>query len=130
MIKATLATVTFMIIATQTVHSYYIIDSFSRIKIRWLRIFQNVMFCGIISLFILVMVFMGEHEMALAGAILESLLNIYYFFEDWWQKGYGAKADRKLARIRFWRKNWFKIIMALAIPALIYGCSYFMTKPL
>ena len=128
MIKLALIAVTFMIIAVQTVHSWYVIDKFSMIEIKWLRVFQGVMFCGIISVFILVMVFMEQHEMALAGAVFEALLNIYYYFQDWWKNGYGTKSDRKLARVRFWRRNWFKVLIALAIPAIIYGCSYFMTK--
>ena len=128
LIKISLALITVMIIATQTVHSYYVIDSFSKIKGN-LRIFQNIMFCSIISFFILIMVFMEKHAMAMAGAIFEALLNIYYYFQDFWDDGFknGKGTNlRKQSIIRFWRQNWFKILIALAIPAIIYGCSYFM----
>jgi polyferredoxin len=126
--KLFLAIVTFMIIATQTVNSYYVIDSFSKIEGK-LRIFQNIMFCSIVSIFILIMVFMERHEMALAGAIFEFLLNIYSYFQEFWQDGYKhgkGTIKRRESIVRFWRQNWFKILTAMAIPAIIYACSYFM----
>ena len=127
-LKTILAIVTFMIIATQTINSWFFFDNFSRIENKKLRNFQSIMFCGIFSLFILVMVFMQEHKMALLGAVVEALLNVYYYFEFWWQNGYGSKQNRGLARIRFWRRYWFKVLLAFIIPAAIFGCSYFMTK--
>lgn len=74
---------------------------------------------------------MEQHTMAFAGAVLEALLNIYYFFEDFWKSGFknGRKTiARRQSIVRFWRQYWFKLILTIAIPGFIYLCSYYMTK--
>jgi hypothetical protein len=126
-----LAIISFMIIATQTINSWYVFDHFSRIENKNLKRFQSIMFCSIISLFILTMVFIGEHKMALAGAIFETILNYYYYAQDFWDKGFKQQKQhtKRKAIGTFWRKYWFKIIfLGTGIPAIIYICSFYMLK--
>jgi hypothetical protein len=117
-----------MIIATQTITTWYVFHEFSTIPNKALKNVQSIIFCSIISLFILTTVFIGKHELALAGAILETLINFYYYARQFWQDGFGQKGpeSRRRSIVRFWRRYWLKIIFGAVIPALIYGCSWLM----
>lgn len=125
-----LAIITFMIIATQTVTTWYVFHEFSTIPNKGLKNFQSIIFCSILSLFILTTVFIERHELAAAGAILETLINFYYYARDFWQNGFGQKGaeSRKRSIIRFWRRYWLKMIFGAVIPVLIFGCSYLMAE--
>ncbi len=131
-----LALVTVMIIVTQTINSWFVFDYFSKIKNKKLKNFQSIMFCSIISLFILTTVFLGRHKLALAGAVFEMIMNIYYYAQDFWENGYKSftgdkdevKDKRRRSTLVFWRKYWFKILLALVIPIMIFGCSYLMQE--
>ena len=132
----TLAAITFMIIATQTINTWYIFEHFSKIENLYLKRFQSIMFCSIISLFILTTVFIGEGELALGGAILEAILNFYYYAQEFWEGGYKnfsgkpavVKKKRRQSILKFWRKYWLKMLLSAVIPAFIYGCSWLMMK--
>lgn len=72
---------------------------------------------------------MGEHEAAAGGAVFEALLNMYYYFQNFWRDGFkNGKGThlRQASIVRFWRQNWFKLMLGFVIPGLIYLCSYFM----
>jgi hypothetical protein len=119
-----------MIITTQTITTWFVFSEFSGIPNKALKNFQSIIFCSILSLFILTTVFIGQHELALAGAILEALINFYYYARYFWVNGFGQKGaeSRKRSIIRFWRRYWLKMIFGAVIPALIYGCSWLMME--
>jgi hypothetical protein len=110
---------TIAVIISQTIHVYYVFNSFSRLT-GWLRTFQAVMFCSIISLSILGFVLIGKDQLALLGALIEIVVNIYYYAMDFFENGIRARVNRKIAIITFWRKSWVAIFFGLLIPTLIY----------
>lgn len=120
---------TIAVIISQTIHVYYVFNSFSRLE-GWLRGFQATMFCSIISLSILAFVLIGKHQLALLGALIEVIVNMYYYALDFFENGIkqgsstqdakAAKQKRNTAILTFWRKNWVAIFFGLLIPMLIY----------
>lgn len=120
------------IIIFQSVHTWYVVDSFSQLQQYWLRISQSILFMFIPGAFILATVMDGKTGFAVGAAIFEFLVNIYYYGRDFFKIGYKnyAKEDRKSKRLNstlvWWRKNWAAIIFAAAFPAGIYFCSEFM----
>jgi hypothetical protein len=89
------------------------------------------MFCGILSIFIIATVWIGRTEFAIAAAVLETLINIYYYAQDFFDKGFKAftgdrseiKRKRRNSILVFWRRYWLKFIFAGTFPVLIYYCS-------
>jgi len=121
-------------IISQTVHTYFVFDSFSRLKGR-LKLFQAVVFCGIISVAIFGFVIINKPALALLGAFVEIVINMYYYAQDFFENGikavrepYQLKAKRNAAIWRFWRKNWVAIFFGLLIPMLIYIFSIVMSE--
>jgi mannose/fructose/N-acetylgalactosamine-specific phosphotransferase system component IIC len=77
-------------------------------------------------------VWIGEPELALFGAIIEVIINIYYYSQEIWQRKQDSrdKAQRRKDMKRFWRNNWIAIFMGLLFPALIYIFSHILLKEL
>jgi hypothetical protein len=125
--KTAIITVLALIILTQTLHTYYIFNIFSQLK-GTLKIIQGLAFCAIFSVCIFIFVLEGMIWLAFAGAVLESAINIYYYFIEWWQDGYKQITKKGRARVRFWRQNWIKMIFALSIPAAIYILSHVLNN--
>lgn len=117
-----------LIVSTQTVTTWFIFDQFSQIENKSLKMFQSIAFCGIISLIIIGAVFIGKKEIAIGGAVLETLINFYYYAKDFFVNGFAKNQHRKKAITRFWRKNWLRFIFGIIIPAGIYICSEIMLE--
>ena len=106
-------------IVSQLTHTWYVFDSFSRLT-GWLKTVQSVMFCGILSVAIYAFVIIGKPYLAMLGAFIEIIINIYYYAMDFFKKGISAKIRRRAAILRFWRINWVGIFFGILIPVLIY----------
>jgi|GEM_PF-2178853 4-amino-4-deoxy-L-arabinose transferase-like glycosyltransferase len=107
-------------IISQTVHTFFIFDSFSRLKGR-LKLFQAIVFCSIISVAIFAFVIIGKPQLALLGAIIEVVINIYYYAKDYFEDG--ITTTKKYAIRNWWRRNWISMFFGIIIPALIYVFS-------
>ena len=118
-------------IASQVPHVYHAFTQNSQLKNEALKRFQGIVFCGILSIAIFGFVWIEKPLLALAGALIEIIINIYYFTEGFWENGFPnfrgddkeVKEKRNKSVKEFWRKNWFKIFISFLIPSLIYGFS-------
>lgn len=117
--KTTLITLTILLIISQTIHTWLIFYSFSRLE-GWLKTTQAVLFCAVISVSILVFVLIGRQELALIGAIIEVIINIYYYGMDFFENGIRARVRRVTAVATFWRKNWIGFFFGIVLPMAIY----------
>lgn len=106
-------------IISQLIHTWYVFDSFSRLS-GWLKTMQSVMFCGILSVAIFAFVIIGRPQLALLGAVIEIIINIYYYAMDFFENGIRARVHRRVSIATFWRKNWIAIFFGVLIPLLIY----------
>lgn len=109
-------TLTIASIFSQVPHAYWAINNYSRIEILWMKRAQNIIFCGIISVGILGFVLIGKHGHALVGAIVEIIINLYYYNNQFSGKGQ-SKIGQKIA------KNWLAYFLAFVIPLMIYVFS-------
>lgn len=66
------------IIAVQSFHAYYVLDKFNRMKTKAMREIQNILFCSILGFGILGFALLDQVWYALAGAIIETIINVYY----------------------------------------------------
>lgn len=106
-------------IISQLVHTWYVFDSFSRLK-GWIKTFQSVIFCGILSVAIFAFVIIEKTELALLGAVIEIIINIYYYAMDFFENGIRQRVHRGQAIATFWRKNWIGMFFGILLPLLIY----------
>ncbi len=97
-------------IISQLPHAWYTFNSFSKLE-GWLKNTQAVMFCGILSVAIFGFVWIGKPKLAMIGAAIEIVINLYYYSIHYWQRK-GSKFD--------WRKNWIAVFFGILLPALIY----------
>jgi hypothetical protein len=126
---------------------YYTFIRFSRLSGDW-RVYQSRAFCVILSFSILLFVLMGLHWLALIGAILETIFNMYYYSQEFWQNGYGVVSTKHerggythrigddkdsdidalkyRSRLRWWRQNWIAVVIAFIKPLFIYIFSLLM----
>jgi len=107
-------------IIAQVPHVYYNFIKASKLKNINARRTQAGAFCVIMSVAIFAFVWHGKSELALLGAMIESIFNIYYYTEDFWEKGFGRIQHKKAAIVRFWRQRWLYFFISLLIPALIF----------
>lgn len=112
-------TLTVLTIISQTIHTYFVFNSFSRLQ-GWLRVTQAVLFCGIISVAILAFVLVLKPKMAMLGAAIEVIINVYYYAMDFFENGIRARTKRSQSIWKFWRQNWVAIFFGILIPVLIY----------
>jgi len=115
-------TLTILVIISQTLHTYFVFISFSRLEGN-LRLIQAIIFCSILSVSILAFVLIRKPNLAILGAIIEIIINMYYYAEDFWKNGIRAKVHRWKSIITFWRRNWVSIFFGILIPILIYVFS-------
>ena len=123
-LSLTIATIT-----SQLVHTWFVFHSFSRLQ-GWLKIAQSIIFCGILSVAIYAFVIIGKPKLALLGAAIEIVINVYYYAMDFFENGIKkgsrtqdeqqAKQARRDSILTFWRKNWVAIFFGLLLPVLIY----------
>lgn len=119
--KPLFITLTVLAIISQTVHTYFVFNSFSRLS-GGLKLFQSVIFCSIISIAIFAFVIIGNPALALIGALVEVVINLYYYGTDYFENGirYIKAENRRAAVLRYWRRNWIAFFFGLIIPMLIY----------
>lgn len=103
-------TLTVLAILSQIPHAYWSIEKYSQIRQRWLAVSQNIAFCSIISIGILGFVLEGLHYYALGGAIVEIIINIYY---------YNEQKPNTTFWIKF-KKDWLAYFLAFLIPMTIF----------
>jgi len=103
-------TLTIASILAQTIHSYFVFNSFSQLK-GWLQVVQSSVFCGIISVAIFAFVYIGKPGLALFGAGIEVVINLYYYSLSYWKRDNGSFS---------WRKQWIAIFFGILIPAMIF----------
>ena len=118
-----------LLIISQTIHTYYVFDSFSKLEGK-IKTIQAVLFCSVISLSILAFVLAGNIKLAIFGAIIEVIINIYYYAVDFWKDGFKTRTNhtRKDSIQRFWRQNWIAILFGVLLPVFIYIFSEQMIK--
>jgi len=97
-------------IISQLPHIYYTFQSFSRLT-GWLKEVQAIMFCGILSVAIFGFVLIEKPALALTGAGIEVVINLYYYSMAFWARK-GVKFDL--------RKNWVAYFFGILMPFLIY----------
>jgi hypothetical protein len=117
---------TIFLVITQIPHVFYTFESFSRLKGTWRKV-QSGAFCAIISISIIGFVWIGRPDLALLGAIIEIIINLYYYSIDFWQKGHTKRREaNKVFGIAwkdvgtFWRQNWVAFLFGTLIPLGIY----------
>lgn len=98
-------------ILTQAPHTYWAIDRFSNIEIKWIKISQNVIFCLILSLATLFYVLDGDHWFAAGFALMEIVINVYYYQTE--EKDLRKKQTKK----------WLRWVFAITFPAMIFFFS-------
>lgn len=106
-------------IISQLIHTWFVFDSFSRLS-GWLKTFQSVIFCGILSVAIFAFVIVGKPKLALLGAFIEIVINVYYYAMDFFENGIRARVHRSQSIATFWRKNWVAMFFGMLLPVLIY----------
>jgi len=80
-------------IISQVPHAYYTFNSFSRLEDR-LKVIQSVAFCSILSVAIFAFVWIEKPMLALFGAGIEIVVNLYYYSIDFWKQGFGQKKKK------------------------------------
>lgn len=127
-----------LLILSQVIHVYYTFNSFSRLK-GWLRELQSVAFCTIISVAIFGFVLIEKPILALFGAFVEVVFNIYYYTLDFWKQGFPHTRHQdekkrmqawKNSIATFWRVKWIQIFVAILMPAFIYIFSHIIVNVL
>lgn len=118
-----------LLIISQTIHTYYVFDSFSKLEGK-IKTIQAVLFCSVISLSILAFVLAGNIKLAVFGAVIEAIINAYYYAVEFWKEGFKtrAKHTRRDSIVRFWRQNWIAILFGVLLPFFIYVFSEQMIK--
>lgn len=106
-------------IVSQTIHTWFVFQSFSKLK-GFLKTIQSIIFCGIISVAIFAFVIVEKPGLALLGAFVEIVINMFYYAMDFFENGIRAKVRRKTSIATFWRKNWIGVFFGLLLPMLIY----------
>lgn len=109
-------TLTTLAILSQIPHAWWAIANYNRIPIAWMARLQNAVFCSIISIGILAYVLIGKHEYAFGGAIVEVIINLYYYNNQFSGKGQSTLKDKI-------RKNWLAYFLAVLIPMTIFFFS-------
>lgn len=104
-----------MAIFSQVPHAYWSILRYSQLS-SGLKELQAVIFCMIISVAILGFVLIGKHNHALAGAIVEIAINLYYYNHQFKGKGLSTLKE-KVA------KHWLAYFLAFLLPLSIYFFS-------
>lgn len=101
-------------IFSNVVHQYDVFDSFSSIESKFLRILQNLVFCGLVSYGILIFALLGELWVSAAGAVIEMIVNFEYYNRKFTERDI-------MKRIK---KHWAAYFFAVIIPSLIFLFSH------
>ena len=104
-------------IVSQITHDYHTFKSFSNLE-GAVKEIQAWAFCAILSVAIFTFVLLGETWLALLGAGIEVVINVYYYSVHYWQRG------NKF----YWRKSWIAIFFGVLIPMMIFVFSEQLIK--
>lgn len=126
--KLALICLTVLIIISQAIHTFYVFNAFSRIEDRQIKRLQSIMFCLILSVSILIFVLLKRPNLALFGAVIEWIINVYYYAMDFFKDGIRARVKRKESIITYWRKNWIAQLFGFIMPLIIYIFSHVLTE--
>ena len=77
--KTLFIALTLVAIGAQVPHAYHAFTENSKLRSKNLRIIQGMLFCGILSVAIFAFVLIEKPMLALLGALIESLINVYYY---------------------------------------------------
>lgn len=110
--KTLFLTLTILSIASQVPHAWWSIQRYNRIQIPWMANLQNAVFCVIISVGIMAFVMIEKHYYALVGAIVEIIINMYYYNNQ-----FRNTQDA-------FKKHWLAYFMAILIPMTIFVFAY------
>lgn len=108
---------TILAIFSQVPHAYWSIMRYSQIEQPAVKVLQAICFCMIISVGILLYVLKGKHDHALYGALVEIIINLYYYNNSFGGRGRAALMDKI-------RKEWLAYFLAFLLPL----CIYFFSK--
>jgi DNA-binding transcriptional regulator of glucitol operon len=98
------------IIAVQSFHAYWTINRYNKFNGRMKQL-QNVLFCSILGFGILGYALLEQPIYAAVGAVIETLINLYYMDS-------GLKAHKQRLK-----RHWIAYLMAIVFPATIYFFS-------
>lgn len=93
---------------SQVFHTYWAIEKFSTLKKG--KVMQSILFCAIVELMIIGFVLDGKHWLALGGAFVAVLINIYYYTHNF------TKRNNL-------KTTWLAYVFAVLIPLCIYISS-------
>jgi hypothetical protein len=114
-------------IISQTIHTWMVFFSFSRLT-GFIKQFQAIIFCGILSVAIFAFVIIEKPYLALLGAVIEIIINIYYYSMDFFENGIRARVHRTASILGWWRKNYIGLFFGFLIPILIYIFALQLTE--
>lgn len=124
MLKVIFIALTIGAIIGQIPHVYYVFIKASKLKNVNSQRVQAGAFCLIMSVAIFGFVWMGQIELALLGATIEVIFNLYYYTEDFWQNGLRKRSSgEKKSIFKFWRQRWIYFFISVLIPAFIFTFS-------
>ena len=117
-------------IAAQIPHVYKVFIDASRLNGNARQV-QAASFCIIVSTAIFVFVWIDRPLLALAGAGIESIFNLYYYTDDFWRDGMweyktkktNSQENKRKSIKRFWRQRWIYFFVSIIIPGFIYLLS-------
>lgn len=113
-------------IIVQVPHAYWTFIKASKLKNINARRLQAGAFCAIVSVAIFTFVWIGETELALFGALIEVVINLFYYTSEFWDVGFGQKRKRWKYILSYWRQRWIYFFIALLLPAFIFVFSEFL----
>lgn len=109
-------TLTVLAIFSQVPHAYWSIMRYSQLRVEAVKALQAMTFCMIISVGILMYVLKGKHTEALIGAVVEIIINLYYYNHQFGGKGRATIRDKV-------SKEWLAYFLAFLLPLSIYFFS-------
>ena len=115
--KILFITLTIVTVLSQVPHVYFTFKSFTKLESKWLIELQAILFCGILSTAIFAFVLIGRNDLALFGAVVEIIINVYYYSLHFWTRR-GNRFDT--------RKNWIAIFFGVLLPVLILLFSHIL----
>lgn len=105
-------------IASQLPHALWSIENNSKIKVKWERVAQKWAFCLIISGGVLGFVLEGLHWYALAGSVIDIIINVNYYN--------GRQPHTSF--VKKLKKDSFLYFLAVLIPMSIFVFSLMMAE--
>jgi hypothetical protein len=116
-------------IAAQLPFTHYIFISASKLANNTAKKIQAGAFCLIASLAIFLFIWIGEMWLAAFAAGIETVFNLYYYTEDFWQSPGGMKkqgSESKKSVRKLWRQKWILFFISVIVPAFMFIFGYLL----